>query len=82
MNFQLKKKYLEDLTFLVPVANIFEIFFLEINDRTFSIENLKIFGLTTLEEEVLFPSKPNKTDKGILLNSQSMTLIPQLRRRT
>jgi hypothetical protein len=60
LDFEIKRHHLEDLTFLIPVTNIFEIFYLEINNRIFSIENLKIFELAALEEKILFDAKAER----------------------
>lgn len=68
LNYELKRQFMQDLTLLIPVTNIFEIFYIEINDRIFRFENLKIFELRAMEEKVVFESqsdriKPSKTNQ-------------------
>jgi hypothetical protein len=60
LNFKMKRYIMEDFSLLIPVANIFEIFDLEINKRIFCIENLKIFGLAALQEKILFNSQSDR----------------------
>lgn len=64
INFQLKRECMQDLTLLIPITNIFEIFYIEINGRPFRFENLKIFELKALEEKVMFESQVDRARRG------------------
>lgn len=76
MNFQMKRSFMKDFSLLVPVANIFEIFQLEINNRPFFFENLKIFELEALQEKVIFDSisdRKKRSNFNLVLKKSSST---------
>ena len=64
LNFHMKRHISEDFMLLIPVANIFEIFYLEINNRLFCFENLKIFEIEALHEKILFDSQTDRIKKS------------------